>query len=175
MFVDYYSILEIIESASFEEIKKAYKTQALKWHPDKNIGIDTTVRMQLINEAYLILKDEQARNKFDIEYQKFKNFKINKEKVNYNQSNSYQYKEEHSSNNYQKYKYSEYNIEDEDLKKWMSNAAKQAIDLAKQTLAEIQVLSVVGVKAAGKEMVKYSFAYIVVSIIISLLFMISNL
>ena len=36
MFKDYYAILDIYQSATLSEIKSAYKTQALKWHPDRN-------------------------------------------------------------------------------------------------------------------------------------------
>ena len=68
MFVDYYAILEIEASASAEEVKSAFKKQALKWHPDRNSNIDTTKRMQQINEAYLILKDSEARTRYDVEY-----------------------------------------------------------------------------------------------------------
>ena len=42
----------------------AYRKQCIKWHRDKNINIDTTQRMQGINQAYLILKDEETRSKF---------------------------------------------------------------------------------------------------------------
>ena len=42
MFVDYYAVLEIEITATSEEIKAAFKKQALKWHPDKNQGKDTT-------------------------------------------------------------------------------------------------------------------------------------
>ena len=39
MFKDYYVILDISNSAILAEIKSAYRTQAKKWHPDKNHGI----------------------------------------------------------------------------------------------------------------------------------------
>jgi curved DNA-binding protein CbpA len=71
MFKDYYNVLDLTQDASFEEIKKAFREQAIKWHPDRNQGIDTTLRMQEINEAYLILKDKEGRVRYDIEYNKF--------------------------------------------------------------------------------------------------------
>src|SRR5690554_3642123 len=55
MFKDYYAILEIDVSASQDDIKAAFKKQALRCHPDRNIGKDTTLIMQDINEAKLIL------------------------------------------------------------------------------------------------------------------------
>ena len=67
MFIDYYSIFEVDKESSFEEIKSAFRKQCIKWHPDKNAGRDTTLKMQEINEAYLILKDEDARKRYDIE------------------------------------------------------------------------------------------------------------
>ena len=72
MFRDYYAILAIDQNANQEEIKSAFKRQALKWHPDKNPGIDTTSKMQLINEAKLILLDRDARGKYDVEYNRYK-------------------------------------------------------------------------------------------------------
>ncbi|MBX2893552.1 MAG: DnaJ domain-containing protein [Saprospiraceae bacterium] len=51
MFKDYYAILEIGNDATSEEIKSAFKKQALNWHPDRNPGVDTTSKMQVINEA----------------------------------------------------------------------------------------------------------------------------
>ena len=72
MFIDYYAILNVGFDADPAEIKTAFKNQALKWHPDKNPGVDTTQRMQLINEAYLILKDFDARQRYNIEYLSYK-------------------------------------------------------------------------------------------------------
>jgi curved DNA-binding protein CbpA len=74
MFIDYYKVLEIEQSASHSEIKVSFKKQAIQWHPDKNPNIDVNEKMQLINEAYLILKDEEARNHYDIEHKKFYDF-----------------------------------------------------------------------------------------------------
>ena len=51
-----YRILGLTENATQEEIKKAYKKAASKYHPDKNPGVDTTRTMQKISEANSILK-----------------------------------------------------------------------------------------------------------------------
>lgn len=50
-----YSILNISKNATLSEIKKAYYKMAMMYHPDKNIGKDTTEMMQKINAAYTIL------------------------------------------------------------------------------------------------------------------------
>ena len=57
---DYYEILEVSKTASAAEIKKAYRKQALKYHPDKN-GNDPFFekRFREIQEAYEILTDEE--------------------------------------------------------------------------------------------------------------------
>ena len=72
MFIDYYEVLKISQDASFEEVKSAYRRESLRWHPDKNPNIDTTLQMQRVNEAYAILKDAQKRDRYDDEYLKFK-------------------------------------------------------------------------------------------------------
>lgn len=148
MFVDYYFILEIEENASLKEIKTAFRKQAIKWHPDRNPNKDTTMQMQLINEAYLILKDEEARNRFNIEYQKFKTFREKHEdKARQEESLSQQAKEK-------SFEYSEYKMQDTVLKQWMSNAKHQAVELAKQTIKDfagvITVGAIEGAKAAGQ-------------------------
>lgn len=71
MFKDYYKILNVSRYASAQEIKSAYRTMSMKWHPDKNPGIDVTSVMQDINEAYTILKDEDKRERYNKEYDTF--------------------------------------------------------------------------------------------------------
>lgn len=60
---DYYKILEINKYASDEEIKKAYKKLALKYHPDKNSG--STEKFQEISKAYETLSDKEKRKIYD--------------------------------------------------------------------------------------------------------------
>jgi curved DNA-binding protein CbpA len=156
MFVDYYSLLEISSKSSIEEIKNAYKKQAMRWHPDKN-SQDTTHRMQLINEAKLILLDEEARKRYDIEYlifiqsQKDEKFK----QANTKKEPEFEKKEAHS------YEYKEYNIQDDILKSWIQNARKQAKEIIKETIE----LSSVGGKAALQEL-KYGFGCWFIGLII---------
>jgi DnaJ homolog subfamily B member 4 len=52
---DYYKILGVSRDASEEEIKKAYKKQALKWHPDRNAG-NTEEASKKFKEVNLNLK-----------------------------------------------------------------------------------------------------------------------
>ncbi len=141
MFIDYYEILACSQDATDEQIKKAYREQAMKWHPDKNKGIDTTLQMQKINEAYILLKDKEARARYDVQYEKFKKFKENKQRVS-EEENSNKQNNQRQNN---KYDYSDFKIDDELLKKWMSNAKRQSVELAKQTIEDFKGIS----KSAG--------------------------
>jgi DnaJ-class molecular chaperone len=63
---NYYTILGINENASSEEIKKAYRTLQMKWHPDKNSGSQDSINMtQKLNEAYETLGDTQKKEEYD--------------------------------------------------------------------------------------------------------------
>ena len=63
---NYYDILGVAKNATQEEIKKAYRKQALKYHPDKNSGDSKAADMfKQISEAYEVLSDEQKRKIYD--------------------------------------------------------------------------------------------------------------
>ncbi|OHT08228.1 DnaJ subfamily B member 5 [Tritrichomonas foetus] len=64
---DYYQILEIPRTADANEIKKAYRRLAMKWHPDKNRGNEeeASKKFQEISEAYEILSDPEKKRLFD--------------------------------------------------------------------------------------------------------------
>jgi curved DNA-binding protein CbpA len=68
----YYEILEVSETATQKEIKKAYQKLSLKWHPDRQNGKSleekkqANEKMQEINKAYEILGDEEKRKRYDL-------------------------------------------------------------------------------------------------------------
>lgn len=63
---DYYEVLGVERDASTEDIKKAYRKLALKYHPDKNQGDgDAEEKFKEINEAYSVLCDEEKRAAYD--------------------------------------------------------------------------------------------------------------
>jgi curved DNA-binding protein len=64
---DYYKILGISKSASTDEIKKAYRKLAMKYHPDRNKGDkDAEARFKDISEAYAVLSDKEKRKQYDM-------------------------------------------------------------------------------------------------------------
>lgn len=178
MFVDYYAILEISFDATQESIRSAFYKQALKWHPDKNPGIDTTNRMQQINEAYLILKDSEARQRYNSEYQKFREFqkqsqyyqKQQKQEEQGRKARATEFEQRQEKGFTDAFTDSTYEVFDDTLNNWMSNARKQAVDLAKQTLEDLIGMSKAGGKAMGDAAIKGLVRYLVFGFVMLIIF-----
>ena len=62
---DYYDILGVSKSASDQELKQAYRKQALQWHPDRNKTKEAEGRFKEVNEAYEVLSDAQKKAAYD--------------------------------------------------------------------------------------------------------------
>ncbi|MCR5740845.1 MAG: DnaJ domain-containing protein [Gammaproteobacteria bacterium] len=98
MSVNYYDILGINKDATQDEIKKAYRNLASKYHPDVSKDPKATEKMSMINEAYDTLKDPQKRADYDQygmnDYASFNsdsNTTYERYYYNYNPNSNYEY------------------------------------------------------------------------------------
>ena len=62
---DYYKILGIAKGASEDDVRKAYRKMALKFHPDKNKSAGAEEKFKEIAEAYEVLSDKKKRDVYD--------------------------------------------------------------------------------------------------------------
>ena len=62
---DYYEVLGVDRKASDDDIKRAFKRLAIKYHPDRNKDPDAGEKFQEINEAYQVLSDPEKRQAYD--------------------------------------------------------------------------------------------------------------
>jgi DnaJ-class molecular chaperone len=129
MIPNYYKILGITSDSKKDEIKKAFRKLALEFHPDKNKRADAHERFISINEAYLILYDDEAREKYDREYFIF--FELIKDSKQSSENNETQNKQNQETNN---------RFKDEVLNNWVKNAREQADRYAKMAFKEFYKL-----------------------------------
>ena len=161
MFKDYYRILGIPLTADELDVKRAYREMSLKWHPDKNTGIDVTSIMQDINEAYDILRDASKRKRYNQEYARFCETYNKEEKV---QNTAYS-KEKNSQSEWSY----DYDVCDEALKKDIYNARKHAKELVEEFLKEMKETAMVAAKGAGTSAINFLIGWIVAGIIITII------
>ncbi len=64
-YIDYYNVLGIDRKASKEQITKAFRALAKKYHPDINKAPEAETKFKQVNEAYEVLKDPEKRKKYD--------------------------------------------------------------------------------------------------------------
>ena len=69
MIPDYYKILDVSSEASREEVSKAYRRQAKRYHPDRNDDPNAHQLFIAVHEAYEVLRDEDRRDAYNERYQ----------------------------------------------------------------------------------------------------------
>jgi len=62
---DHYSVLGVRSSASWAEIKKAYRQLAARYHPDRSEAVDAAQRFRRVQQAYDVLSDPASRQAYD--------------------------------------------------------------------------------------------------------------
>lgn len=89
---DYYKLLGLTQNATLEEIKKAYRHLALKYHPDKNPGNKTAEEMfKQVSRAYSVLSDVEERKAYDYKINQSRSQQTSKQSSHRQQSNDGQY------------------------------------------------------------------------------------
>jgi len=145
VFPDYYKVLGLSSIATKEEIKKAYRKLALEFHPDKNKSPDAHEKFIEINEAYLILYDEEAREKYDREY-KYHFEKEEKEAECKQEQSQSSYKREQTN---EKKSERRETFSDSDLNDWAKKAKNQGAEYARMAFEDFSKMVLGFVKETG--------------------------
>lgn len=159
MFVDHYAVLGLAYNASKEEIRIAYRTLAKRWHPDRNPDIDTTQQMQQIVSSYTLLKDDEAKERYNREYERFKKTTFAEDTTNSNNKKYNSKKEPFSQHNY------DYEPVDEILKDWMERANQQAKDFVANLTKEAKGIAKDAAVGFGQGLVSTIIVIIIITII----------
>lgn len=128
-FINYYDLLGVKKDATPEEIKKAYRMQAKKWHPDINKNENAPKISKQLNEAKEILLNDIKRKEYDeyIEqtlspkYQNLKEKEQRKETTNHHQQQS------QSTTNYSKETYTKWEYFQNYIKYYQTSKPKKVI------------------------------------------------
>lgn len=136
MFPNYYQRLGLSRQATKDEIKKAYRKLALEFHPDRNKSPDAHEKFIAINEAYLILYDDEGRQKYDIEYD-----------LHFGKKADFK-REQAEKEEFKKKRYEE-SFEDSDLNDWSTKARNQGAEYAKMAFDDFSKLVIGFVKETG--------------------------
>ena len=145
MFPDYYKILGLQSTATKEEIKKAYRKLALVFHPDRNKSPNAHEKFIEINEAYLILFDDEAREKYDREYSAYFSHKKERKSSDYEYSNETHKAEQ---DNWRETK-QEATFNDSDLNDWAKKAKSQGAEYARMAFDDFSKMVLGFVKETG--------------------------
>lgn len=160
MLPDYYKVFGLNKHATILEIKKRYRELAKQYHPDINKSPDATVKMQEIQEAYFILSDDEAKVRYDIQY----------DKVYGNESEDFK----HANQNKARYTYNEkkekpnQEFDDPILEKWIINAKRQAFDFVKNSYRDAKGIAASGCKYYFKALGICILIFIAVLVILSI-------
>jgi len=145
VFPDYYKILGLQSTTTKEEIKKAYRKLALEFHPDRNKNPNAHEKFIEINEAYLILYDDEAREKYDREYSYHFSQKKEQRSSEYEYSNDTYEREQDN----QRRTEPEATFSDSDLNDWAKKAKSQGAEYARMAFDDFSKMVIGFVKETG--------------------------
>jgi hypothetical protein len=145
----------VSQGASYEEIKAAYRRESIKWHPDKNPNIDTTLQMQRVNEAYAILKDPEKRQRYDHEYSRFKQTKqTHSSSQTSHPGSTYGKSDQNEKKTNNSWTY-DYEVHDEKVKEDINNAREYARKLVDEFMSSLKQSAKDAAKGAWNGMKPY--------------------